>query len=1650
MMDISDSFDIHSVYSGVYSRANAANPDILKLLAVLEATKKAVEDNATSNNADPGAAVRSPTAFFGAFMTALEATGPAHAREIFYLLSLLLPHVPAGVIRAKFGPISVVFSMAFTAPSVTKDDPCLRSLLNCIGTVLAKQDPSEATWALVDTSRLFGIMLNSTTSPKPKVRKVAQTAMVDLFTAHHQAKSAEAAKASVNHFLTLLSASSQAEVAKLEQSFPMLSNCLPLIPVKQLEQLITPILRLNGLGSTRITVVAFEALTSLVESPKSRLTAGFCSKLASALCTMRPGLEDHAPLAQYCYALSATIVRLINTERIQAGLEAAVPTGFHREGVLASSSSNSALTRTNAVLAQVTERLVEAFKSDRVAVHHAAANSLAVVLTTSVDAHLVSQAVSWVTNQPNQTAVVTNPPAHAPTLVHVIKALTGILSFQCQSAWSIAFPVLGVMYRLLGPSSVVLLGHLTLSLCGLRKSLEKASQEAESLIESDEEDDKPRKRRRGKRTQDDPGSDDEAASNAHNSKSAAEDGFTGGKGQSAAVVFRILNRLLAVSVRSIGIGKYIELVDLCGGPIAEEKAWVIPLLRDNGGFQPCPISVFMGPILKSIQAEDSLAKYAVAENKLNLAKMHRTRVVQLWSLLPVIMVAPPDFDTQEGFGVALGKVLTSALANPTGEYPELITTVARAIETAIVRARAAAELPVMNMNLSSLLNDNEGDDLDGLQNDDFLTVMKGQTGPSKRSNRDSFDSDDDDDDDLSMGSDNRSNYDGASIGGASTLFGAGGVSVYGGAGDNDPRHFLLRQAMGSKSVSQSYSLDSADNYPSLTTEQGKKHVERLTNLSKNYLPVLFNAYELASFGAPDADEALSAAVANERSRKVLDAVTAYSTCTSSDVIAMLSGRLLQLLNNVWVEFTSSQESHKELLAEHKKAMEEGGKGPTNKAANLTGSRLASAKKALANDIAKLNSLLCLATALIPSLPALTENDILNEKLHLNQLLQFILNALEEDLPPRISKRVYGLFAIFNKFHPENAATQNIHVLLTTLCSSLQNMPAAAKRNRLLVILPLIRKLDLQANETHLQLLPSLVGEVILACKDGKGRVREVAFAVLLSMARSMLRGGQSASVPMYSEMSDDNMTGPIHEKANLTEFFHMVAAGIGGATPHMRSSAIVALSRLFYEYSTLPVIRELVPPLLETVLLLAAEKSREVVGSVASFCKVVASLLPPEELKPLVPSMLTALMSWSSERKDRIKARVRGLIERLIRRLGIEFVEPHVPPEDEPLMKYIKKMDARRQRRREQAALEQELAADEAASVASHTSRASRASRARTAFEDLVDLNNDEDVDDSESYEAKSSIWPGTVPLPVREKKHGGPGTYLSAVTAQMRAGSRLLLAAQNKLPPVGSVVDPNTLSKKERSMARTVISKALHQGGQGAKSVALTAKTAKSTAGGKTKQEDTSATIIHEDGVVDLMDSSAMAKRASFHDANTLKALEARRKRAQQADEAGLEDGFYVGKDGRLVIGGTKVEENDTELSVESSKKNKSKRHEDEMILTDESEDEDDQPRRDNKRAQQRSIFSKKRKDGASLPEPEQGWGREKAKNGSKTTSKSTEKTGGIQRGNKGKYANSPYMYIPLDQRQLSGAGGAASVNRFAAAVESGAPKTGSKRSRK
>ena len=91
-----------------------------------------------------------------------------------------------------------------------------------------------------------------------------------------------------------------------------------------------------------------------------------------------------------------------------------------------------------------------------------------------------------------------------------------------------------------------------------------------------------------------------------------------------------------------------------------------------------------------------------------------------------------------------------------------------------------------------------------------------------------------------------------------------------------------------------------------------------------------------------------------------------------------------------------------------------------------------------------------------------------------------------------------------------------------------------------------------------------------------------------------------------------------------------------------------------------------VAQLLDMILLLLREKSREVVKSVLGFVKVAVVILSPEVLgmDNRLASIVKGLLLWASESKNRFKMKIRFLIERLVRKLGVEAVQNVIPKQD--------------------------------------------------------------------------------------------------------------------------------------------------------------------------------------------------------------------------------------------------------------------------------------------------------------------------------------------------------------------------------------------------
>ena len=260
---------------------------------------------------------------------------------------------------------------------------------------------------------------------------------------------------------------------------------------------------------------------------------------------------------------------------------------------------------------------------------------------------------------------------------------------------------------------------------------------------------------------------------------------------------------------------------------------------------------------------------------------------------------------------------------------------------------------------------------------------------------------------------------------------------------------------------------------------------------------------------------------------------------------------------------------------------------------------------------------------------------------------------------------------------------------------------------------------------------ALVAEAVLCVKEPNRRVRAAAYELLVDLGRpnsSSLTSGDYSSTPLADLVA--LICGGLAAGAGSADWGGAVAADasyapqsttLGPASPHVASAAVMALARLLHAYPS-----ELAfagTKLLPAVLPLLRTRSRELVKAVLGFAKVAASRLPVAELlgddedgndddvemmdggapssllassssllrnggrnkprnHPRLRQLLEALLVWSDDPKNKFRQRVRLVVERLVRRLGVEAVSSAMPPGDYKLLTHIRKAEARKARRR--------------------------------------------------------------------------------------------------------------------------------------------------------------------------------------------------------------------------------------------------------------------------------------------------------------------------------------------------------------------------------
>ncbi|KAG0131187.1 armadillo-type protein [Tuber indicum] len=283
-------------------------------------------------------------------------------------------------------------------------------------------------------------------------------------------------------------------------------------------------------------------------------------------------------------------------------------------------------------------------------------------------------------------------------------------------------------------------------------------------------------------------------------------------------------------------------------------------------------------------------------------------------------------------------------------------------------------------------------------------------------------------------------------------------------------------------------------------------------------------------------------------------------------------------------------------------------------------------------------------------------------------------TVDKSEDPQLQKKAYKIIPRLAEAESgKQALIEKSEDLQNFLIDAAEKATSPARRDRLIALSQLIEFLP----TTDLHFIPSILSEVVISTKEVNEKARTAAFDLLVLMGEKMKSGGTVINSKVTHMSSDAS-----NVAATLDEYITMVSAGLAGSTPHMISASITALTRILYQFKD-DISKPLISEMITTLDLFLASKNREIVRSVLGFIKVCIISLPKETMLPRFKTLIPNLMIWSHEHKAHFKAKVKHIIERMVRRFGYEAVEKHVPEDDKKLVINIRKTRERRKKHKD-------------------------------------------------------------------------------------------------------------------------------------------------------------------------------------------------------------------------------------------------------------------------------------------------------------------------------------------------------------------------------
>lgn len=311
-------------------------------------------------------------------------------------------------------------------------------------------------------------------------------------------------------------------------------------------------------------------------------------------------------------------------------------------------------------------------------------------------------------------------------------------------------------------------------------------------------------------------------------------------------------------------------------------------------------------------------------------------------------------------------------------------------------------------------------------------------------------------------------------------------------------------------------------------------------------------------------------------------------------------------------------------------------------------------------------------------------------------------------------------------------------LQTLLLSNTENVTSAARRERLSALAQIVDMLP----SSDLHFIPSIVPEVVISTKENNEKTRRAAFDLLVAMGEKMAGGGTvvQSKVPNLPATAPD-------VSASLDEYFTIVGAGLAGTAAHSISATITAITRILHEFHG-GLSSESITELLDTVFTVLESPNREIVRSTMGFVKASVISLSESFMTPRLNDLIPLLLKYQHEHKGQLQAKVKHILERMIRKYGYATVEKATPETDRKLIINIRKTRERNKRKKKGGAGNEERSVSPELSM--------KKAEFTNEYEQVIYASDDEsdsgsDVSDDEALGRSSK----------QQRKQGGGETYI-------------------------------------------------------------------------------------------------------------------------------------------------------------------------------------------------------------------------------------------------------------------------------------------------